>query len=118
MDGCEYDVGAALHTGRTATVFSEYYRDSRPQSLVIPFTNDVFAGIRIGMNDRRSSELRVWTNYDLTAHKAGTVMIDATTRVSERFKAVLAYRGVVTGGDAFGSVDRDSHVVIKLEAFF
>ena len=93
--GGEYDLGSVLHSGQTFSLFAEYYFDSRSQSLVIPFRNDVFAGTRVGLNDRRSSEVRVWGNYDLSARKVTAIMVDASARLSERLKAVVAYRGIV-----------------------
>jgi hypothetical protein len=116
--GTEYNVGALMETRRTMTLFSEYYYDSRDQSLIIPFRNDVFAGLRVSMNDRRSSEVRVWGNYDLTTRSATALMLDANTRISDRLKIAAAYRGIVTGAQAFSSISHDSHVVLKLEAFF
>jgi hypothetical protein len=116
--GGEYDIGAVLHTGPTINLFGEYYYDSRDRSLLIPFRNDLFAGVRVGVNDRRSIEMRVWGNYDLTARKATVIMLDASARISERVKAVVACRGIVTSQSAFSSITRDSHVVVKLEAFF
>ena len=107
-----------MHSGGTIGLFAEYYFDSRSQSLVIPFRNDVFAGGRIGLNDRRSSEVRVWGNYDLSARKVTAIMVDASARLSERLKAVVAYRGVVARQDALASIARDSHLVFKLESFF
>lgn len=116
--GGEYDLGAMMNARRTFTVFGEYYYDSREQSLIIPFRNDVFAGLRIGLNDRRSSEFRVWGNYDLTGRSGTAVVFDANARISDRVKAALAYRGIVTGQQAFSSISQDSHVVLKLEVFF
>jgi hypothetical protein len=116
--GGEYDLGAVLHSDRTFGLFAEYYFDSRSQSLVIPFRNDVFAGARVGLNDRRSSEVRVWGNYDLSAGTVTAIMVDASTRLSERLKAVVAYRGIVARQDALASIARDSHLVFNLEAFF
>lgn len=116
--GGEYDLGSVLHGGRTFSVFGEYYFDSRSQSLVIPFRNDVFAGTRVGLNDRRSSEVRVWGNYDLSARKVTAIMVDASARLSERLKVVVAYRGIVARQDALSSIARDSHLVFKLESFF
>jgi hypothetical protein len=116
--GGEYDLGSVLHSGQTFSLFAEYYFDSRSQSLVTPFRNDVFAGTRVGLNDRRSSEVRVWGNYDLSARKVTAIMVDASVRLSERLKAVVAYRGIVARQDALDSIARDSHLVFKLESFF
>jgi hypothetical protein len=116
--GSEYDLGSVLQSGRTISLFAEYYFDSRSQSLVIPFRNDVFAGTRVSLNDRRSSEVRVWGNYDLSARRATAIMVDASARLSERLKAVVTYRGIIARQDALASIARDSHLVFKLEAFF
>ena len=116
--GGEYDLGAAMNARRTFTVFGEYYYDSREQSLIIPFRNDVFAGLRIGLNDRRSSEIRVWGNYDLTGRSGTAIVCDANARISDRVKAAVAYRGIVTDQQTFSSISRDSHVVLRLEVFF
>jgi hypothetical protein len=116
--GGEYDVGARMNTGRNINIFGEYYYDDRLKSLIIPFTNDVFAGVRVGVNDLRSMEIRVWSNYDLAARRCDAIMLDASARISERAKAVVAYRGIVAGKGAFASVADDSHVVMKVEVFF
>jgi hypothetical protein len=116
--GAEYDLGALMETRRTIMLFSEYYYDSRDQSLIIPFRNDLFAGVRVSMNDRRSSEIRVWGNYALTNGTPTAIMADAGTRISDRLKVAVAYRGIVTGAQALSSITHDSHVVLKLEAFF
>jgi hypothetical protein len=116
--GAEYDIGALLNSGRTVTVFGEYYHDSRAQSLIVPFRNDVFAGVRIGVNDRRSSEIRVWSNWDVAAGRPSVVMLDASTRLSDRVKAAIAYRGIVSRQPALTSIAQDTHVVLKLETYF
>jgi hypothetical protein len=116
--GAEYDIGALLSSGRTVTLFGEYYHDTRPQSLIVPFRNDVFAGVRIGVNDRRSSEIRVWTNYDVSAGRPSVIMLDASARLSDRVKAAIAYRGIVSRQQALTSIAQDSHVVLKFETFF
>jgi len=116
--GAEYDIGALLNSGRTVTLFGEYYHDTRPQSLIVPFRNDVFAGLRIGLNDSRSSEIRVWSNYDVSAGRASVIMVDANARLSDRVKAVIAYRGIVSRQPALTSIAQDSHVVLRFETFF
>ena len=63
-------------------------------------------------------EIRVWGNYDLAARRSDVIVLDASARMSERVKAVVAYRGIVAGKDAFGSIAHDSHVMVRLETFF
>ena len=60
----------------------------------------------------------MWANYDLTTQSATAIMLDANTRISDRLKIAAAYRGIVTGTQALSSISHDSHVVLKLEAFF
>jgi hypothetical protein len=70
------------------------------------------------MNDRQSTEIRVWANYSLAEQHVDVVALDASARLSDRVKAVVGYRGVVTGKGALASVSRDSHLVVKLQTLF
>ena len=116
--GCEYDFGALLNTGYNISFFSEYYSDRRKESLLAPFNNDLFTGLRFGLNDKRSTEFRLWTNYDFYKHKAEAVMFDANTRISDNIKAVAAYRGIVAATSPFDSAADDSHAWLRLEIYF
>jgi hypothetical protein len=116
--GGEYNLSALMKGSRTLTLFGEYYYDGRDKSLIIPFNRDAFAGTRIAMNDRRSTEIQLWANYDVAEQRVDVISGDVTTRLSDRMKATVGYRAVVAGQGAFASVARDSHVVFKIQTLF
>ena len=116
--GGEYNLSGLMKGGRTVTVFGEYSYDSRDRSLIIPFNRDAFAGTRIALNDRRTTEIQLWANYDVAEQRVDVVSGDASTRLSDRVKATVGYRAVVAGKGAFASVARDSHVVFKIQTLF
>ena len=98
-------------------MFGEYYYDSRDQSLIIPFRDDL-AGLRVSMNDQRSSEVRVWGNYDVAEHRTD---IMPSMRVPEsRIGSRLSRHTAASSPDRLplASVSHDSHVVVKLEVLF
>lgn len=115
--GGEYDLGTFLGKGYNLNLLSEYYLDQREESLITPFNKDIFLGARIGLNDKRSTEIKVWTNYDFHRNTTDVIMLDASIRITDRLKAQVSYRGIISKGPLFASVSNDSYVLFRLEMF-
>jgi hypothetical protein len=116
--GLEYDLGALLGSRHSIAALLEYDHDSRARTLVAPFTDDLFAGVRFAVNDARSTEVTVWSNLQVSSGKSGLVVIDASTRVTDWLKASLAYRQIVGAAEPFQDIRKDSYVSAKLGAYF
>jgi len=116
--GWEYDFGALMDQGQNISFFNEYYLDRREGSLIVPFNNDFFVGIRLGLNDKRSTDLRLWTNYNTKRNSSDVVMLDASARISDQIKVVGTYRGIVSSKAHFDSIANDSHVTFKILIYF
>ena len=115
--GFEYDFGAALGEGQTISVFGEYVYDTRERTLIVPFTNDVFGGIRLALNDVRSTELSVWADVALPDRILQVAAADVSTRLLEGLKGSVGVR-VLTRRGAFADLGKDDYLHVRLHAFF
>jgi hypothetical protein len=116
--GGEYELGALLKRDETLTFLAEYHRDSRTRNLIVPFTNDAFAGIRLGFNDRRSTELTGWASFSFDDLKIGLVAVDASTRIVEGLKVAVGYRQIVDSTGPFASIAADDYLSIRVAGYF
>jgi hypothetical protein len=116
--GVEYDVGALLESGQNISILCEYDYDTRQRDLVLPFTNDLLGGVRLALNDVRSTEFVVWSNLAFPDARTEIVAADASARVLEGLKATIAYRGVLSARGPFADVSKDSYVSLRLSSYF
>jgi hypothetical protein len=116
--GAEYSLGTLFEGGPGLTLLAEYDADERPQSLVVPFTNDLFFGGRLPLNDSSSTEFSVWCAWDQGLRRPVAAVADLSKRLLDRLKISLGYRGIYGEEGPFGQVDRDSQVFTRADVYF
>jgi hypothetical protein len=84
----------------------------------VPFTNDLFAGARLALNDVRSTEVTVWADCDVADGRVQIVAIDGSLRLVEGLKAAVGARFLPARGGAFAALYKDQYLNLRLSAFF
>jgi hypothetical protein len=116
--GAEYDLAALWKGSQSLSLLAEYDRDDRTRSLLLPFTNDAFAGARLGLNDQRSTELAAWASFSLTDRELGVVAVDASTRIVDGLKVALGYRQIVSTKGPWSDLASDDYLSLRLGGYF
>ena len=118
--GFEYSFYGVFGTAADLGFLVEYLWDGRgsrapPTSL----EHDVFAGVRLTLNDVQASEMLVGIVVD---HSNGTrsISLEASRRLGDRWKLELDVRGYshVADDDLLFSFRRDAHVQVRLARYF
>lgn len=130
--GFEHTFVGAFGTRVDLGVLGEYLFDDRfDDAPILAFEHDVFAGLRLGMNDLAGTELLAGLLVD---HRSGEtiVSIEGSRRIGERWRLsldLLAFSGadVPALGDVaalldprskFGTLGDEDHLRIRLRRFF
>jgi hypothetical protein len=116
--GVEYDLGALLDDGRTISLLGEYDYDSRPQSVVVPFTNDLLAGLRIALNNVDDSQIMVFSSLAFPQARVDVVAIDASSRLLDGLRVALSFRGMPARSGPFADLHKDEYLSLRLTASF
>jgi len=75
-----------LFSGSDLGLLMEYHQDSRGEFSDAVFQNDIFAGLRLGLNDNQSTELLAGGFFDLD-NDASIFRLEASRRLGSNFKA-------------------------------
>jgi hypothetical protein len=116
--GAEYELGASFKARQSISLLVEYDFDSRSASLVLPFTHDAFAGVRLGFNDQRSTEVTAWTGYSLRDRAMQLMVVDVSMRILDELKATVSWRQIVAASGPFADVARDDHLSLRLAGYW
>ncbi len=117
--GARYDQGALFAGGPGLALLAEFDADELPQTLVVPFTNDVFAGFRLSFNDASSTDLTAWMVWDRNLCRPVAAIADLHRRVGDWVGLDLGYRGILAGGvGPFADLSADSHALAKVDVYF
>ena len=117
--GFEYTFSNVKRSGVDIGVLLEYLWDEREESSS-PFTDDLFFGTRVALNDVQSSVLLAGAVVDRTSSTT-LFLVEASRRVTEKWKIEIEARGFVGANsqeDPFYSFRRDGHLEIKLARWF
>jgi hypothetical protein len=98
VGGFEYTFFDAFGTGADVGALGEYLFDSRGDEATTPFDNDLFAGVRLTLNDTADTNLLVGTIHDVEGD-GWLATVEAHTRVGESWTLELD-AGVFVGDDA------------------
>lgn len=103
-----------------ATWYLEYLYDTREASLVLPFTHNLFTGIRIAFNDTRASEATVSFIHDFETKEPALVTGEWSMRPFERFKILLGGTWLLppSADSPFAPLMQDSHVRLKTTLYW
>lgn len=117
--GAEYTMTGLLGSGMDLGLLAEYLYDDRGDAATTPFQNDVFLGLRLGVNDERSTEALIGVIVDRTSH-ARLITLEASRRVGRSTKLALEARafGAISDTDILYSQRRDDYWQLELAYYF
>ena len=109
IDGSAVDLG----------LLAEHLFDGRGGNAPQPFENDVFAGVRLALNDEAGTDFLAGVIADVEGD-ATTLSLEASRRIGERWKVELEARAWigVEDGDPMFPLHRDDYVQLTLSRFF
>ena len=119
VGGFEYTFVGLLDSDLDLGTLLEYHWDERDIRADSPFQNDIFAGLRLTLNDFQSTELLAGLIYDQDS-EARLSFIEASRRLGESFKLTFEARlfDKLPPADPLYSLRRDSHLQLSLGYFF
>lgn len=117
--GFEYTYVGWLDSDADLGLLMEYHYDNRDQDATRPFQDDIFAGLRITMNDFQSTEFLAGVIYDRDSY-ARMGFIEASRRLGAQFKVSVEARVFdnLSNPDPLYSLRDDSFMQLTLEYFF
>ena len=93
----------------------------RPKACATtPFENDLFAGLRLGVNDSAETELLAGLSYDLD-NKGNVLQIEASRRLTENIKIFVegwAFFDIEPGDYYLYSIRDDDFIRLQLFYYF
>ncbi|MCU7959882.1 MAG: hypothetical protein KZQ58_07765 [gamma proteobacterium symbiont of Bathyaustriella thionipta] len=117
--GFEYTLVGVAGTQADVGLLLEYLYDDRSKSIVSPFDDDIFAGMRLTLNDAQSTELLFGVVQD--RHESSRFFnLEASRRLGESF--VLSIQGRfwnnIARDDPLYSLRDDDYIEIDLKRYF
>jgi hypothetical protein len=102
------------------TWYLEYLHDTRYASLVRPFTNDVFTGLRLALNDVRASQATVSFIQDTELGEPAVLTGEVSARPYDRLKLELGGAWVIraSGESPLAPLAQDSHVRARISVYY
>nr|WP_181136618.1 hypothetical protein [Vibrio jasicida] len=86
VTGFEYTIVGAFETVWDVGIIGEYLYDSRGNNAQNIGQNDVFAGIRLALNDEDGTEILTGITQDLDNSDVYNAKLEASSRISNHFK--------------------------------
>jgi hypothetical protein len=117
--GFEYTISGIWGSGADVGLLLEYLYDDRGSSSTSPFQDDVFTGIRLGLNDAQSSELLFGIVQDRHSD-ARFLNLEASRRLGRSWKLSMEARAFthIPQTDPLFSLRRDDYVQLELGWYF
>ena len=101
-------------------IIAELSYDDRGAEATTPFENDLFAGLRLGVNDSAGTELLAGLSYDLD-NKGNVLQIEASRRLTENIKVFVegwAFFDIEPGDYYLYSIRDDDFIRLQLFYYF
>jgi len=119
VGGFEYTLTGFAGTRADLGLLAEHLFDSRGHAGPNPFQNDLFAGLRLALNDVQSSEVLAGVIQDLRGD-ASLFSIEASRRLGDRWKLELEARlwSRVKQHDPFKAIARDDYIQFSVLRYF
>ncbi len=117
--GFEYTWFGIDESGTDLGLLVEHLFDGRGGNAPQPLENDVFAGVRLALNDEAGTDFLAGVIADVEGD-ATTLSLEASRRIGERWKVELEARAWigVEGDDPMFPLQRDDYVQLTLSRFF
>lgn len=118
--GLEYTFVGIGDSSADLGVLFEYLFDDRGENAPTPFEDDLFFGLRLGLNDAKNSELLLGTIVDRDSG-ARLTSIEGSRRLSPDYKLSLIGRffgDVPKEDEALFGLRRDSFISLELIRYF
>lgn len=120
VGGLEYTFFQAFDTDADVGLLCEYHRDNRSSRAPGTFAeNDIFTGIRVGLNDIDDTQFLAGALTDLDDGST-FLSLEASTRLSPHFKVELVGRFMpyISKKNTLRSLERDSLIQARLFYYF
>ncbi len=117
--GFEYTLFGLFETPTDLGLVMEYLYDDRPIDTDSPFDDDVFAGVRLTLNDVQSTEALLGCIFDMDS-SARLCNVEASRRLGARWMIELEVRTFqeLTEDDPLYSLRRDDYAQLGLSYHF
>jgi hypothetical protein len=117
--GFEYTLVGLLGTASDLGVLFEYLYDSRGSGAFTPFEDDVFVGMRLALNDTKSTDLLAGVIVDRES-QASLFSLEASRRISDGWTLAAEARAFagVGANDPLQGLRDDHYVQVSLARFF
>jgi len=119
VGGFEYTLVGLFGSACDLGLLAEYHWDERGRRALIPFNRDLFAGLRLAVNDAASSSVLAGVVSDLRG-EGNFVNVEASRRFGERWTLALEMRVFrdTAPTDLLRFVDQDDYVGLELARYF
>jgi hypothetical protein len=117
--GVEYTLGGLFGTGVDLGVLAEYLYDERGDLALTPFEDDLFAAIRLALNDVAGTELLSGLVVDRETG-ASLINVEGSRRFGDHWRVSLEVRSFVgvPRSDFIYGVSVDDHLQLEVSRFF
>lgn len=117
--GFEYTLANIFNSAMDLGLLAEYLYDERGDLATTPFQDDIFAGLRLALNDPQSSELLLGVIQDRRSH-ARFFNVEASRRLGSLWKLGLQARAFarIPMNDLFFGARQDDYVQVELARYF
>ena len=120
VTGFEYTLYQILNSNADLGLLSEFHYDERdttaPPTI---FQQDLFAGMRLALNDVKDTEVLGGFTFDLEGNEIST-LLEAKRRIGERYLLEFELRWILTSvtGSIADGIIRDSFSTVSVSRFF
>ncbi len=117
--GFEYTYFGIFETPMDVGLVMEYLYDDRPKDITAPFADDIFAGVRLTLNDVQSTEALLGCIFDMDS-SARLCNVEASRRLSDHWMVEFEVRTFqeLTERDPLFSLRRDDYAQLGLSYHF
>jgi len=119
VGGFEYGIARLFGSASDVALLAEYQFDNGPEvEWPAAAARGVYAGVRLGLNDKASSELKAGAVHDLRSH-SWVFRAEFTRRLTDQWGLYLGYYGFshVGASPALRDYYRDSHLTFTLRRY-
>lgn len=119
VGGFEYTYTGIFGSNADTNWFLEYNWDEREEDASSQYQDDIFYGLRIGLNDEASSELRGGLLHDQT-YGSKVFRLEGSRRLSPSWTGTLLYQGFtdIADEDILAPLQNDDYLEAEVTYYF